>query len=83
MASTARQVIVSNINLDKLGRARGIERFITVADRSYFEAAKKTKTAVKLIATTVEALFGAVYKDSHGDLETLRHSMKAFGLIKK
>lgn len=67
--------VLSNVNLDKVGRSKGIEKFIELH-------AGTPEVSPKTMATTVEAILGAVFKDSYDDLEAVKRAMVAFGLIK-
>lgn len=65
--------IVSNRNLCNVGRKKGLEPFIMCTPGS--------KLTPYEVATCVEAIVGAVYKDSQNDLVAVKRSMVIFGLI--
>lgn len=66
--------MLSNANLDVVGRAQGLERFLVLNDIYQ-------KVSPYMVATAVEAIFGAVYYDSGMDAKVVRRGMLAFGLL--
>ena len=73
-ANNRLQAIASNANLDKVGRSAGIEKFVQLAGGT-------SVVSAKTMASTVEAILGAVFKDSQGDLVDVKRGMVAFGLM--
>ncbi|USW56406.1 Putative ribonuclease III domain-containing protein [Septoria linicola] len=66
--------VLSNANLDVVGRAQGLERFLVLNDIYQ-------KVSPYMVATAVEAIFGAIYYDSGMDAKVVRRGMLAFGLL--
>lgn len=65
----------SNYRLGQIGFARGINSFILL------NPSLRGTVQPSLMATTVEAILGAVYLDSHNDIETIRQVVVHLGLM--
>lgn len=68
------QKIACNANLDQAGREQGLEKYIILNPGT-------TVVSARTMATTVEAILGALLKDSGGDLAALKRAKAVFGLV--
>ncbi|KAK4548763.1 hypothetical protein LTR36_008536 [Oleoguttula mirabilis] len=73
-ADLRRQAVESNSKLAKLGRAKGIDLFIV-------KGGGTTVSSIIMVASAVEAIFGAVFVDSKEDYGATKRAMVAFGLL--
>lgn len=64
--------VASNANLDRIGRQRGLERFVNC------NPSQSQVVPLATMATTVEAILGAVYLD--GNLKQVGEVMQTLGL---
>ena len=65
--------VTCNANLDRKGRANVLEDCVTCTAGN--------SVSPKMMATAVEAIVGALFEDSHGDLRVIRQGMMALGLL--
>lgn len=63
----------SNANLDRIGRQRGLQRFVNA------NPSQRQVVSPITMAATVEAILGAVYLDSN--LEEVGEVMRTLGLV--
>ena len=66
--------MVSNVNLAQAGRVAGLDALVIGNPSQLGMVSDKT------VATTVEALLGAVYLDSGKDIVAVKSAMRALGL---
>lgn len=66
--------VIANANLGRVGRDAGLQQHIIVNPGHVGDITERT------MATTVEAILGAIYLDSKHDLEAVETAMVAFGL---
>lgn len=65
--------VASNANLDRIGRQRGLQRFVNV------NPSQRQVVSPITMAATMEAILGAVYLDSN--LEEVGEVMRTLGLV--
>ncbi|EME42662.1 hypothetical protein DOTSEDRAFT_73478 [Dothistroma septosporum NZE10] len=70
----AMQSALCNANLNNVGRANAVGQYIVLNNIN-------STVSKNMMATTVEAVFGAVFEDSGMDLEAMRRGMIGFGLL--
>ena len=68
------QTALSNANLHSVGRANAVGQHIVLHNIN-------TTVTKNIMATTMEAIFGAVFEDSGMDLEAVRRGMVGCGLL--
>ena len=68
------QQVANNTNLSTIGRQNGLAAYVNTNPSQGGVISEKT------LATTVEALLGAVYLDSGNDLNAVKSVMRALGL---
>ena len=75
VADARLQSIAGNTNLARAGRIHGLDAHITT------HPGHKGPVSNKTLATTVEAILGAIFLDSSKDLTAVKDAMEALGLI--
>ncbi|KAK4613811.1 hypothetical protein CLAFUW4_09027, partial [Fulvia fulva] len=73
-ADQTTQSALCNTKLNSVGRANDLGQYIVLHNIN-------STVTKNVMATTMEALFGAVFEDSGLDLEAVRRGMVGFGLL--
>jgi len=70
------KTVITNENLDRVGRLHGLDAYI---DNN---AMQRTKgPGLVTVASTIEAILGAVYLDSGNDVQKVKDVMEVLGLV--